>query len=160
MYALVGEFCVSGNISTVPLTRYLCNTIFSRNQNVHKSGNRCTYIHECTATNFIMCSLKNGIWYCMGFIHIILIMKVSVINLKLIVAKFKIHMKFHNQFCYTITLCCHQRHRKGLGFSWWGGYIIILIDRCHTYSLTMVSFWLQTCLYLFLQVKSCPLLLL
>ena len=42
MYALVGEFRVSWNISTVPLTRFLHNAVFSRNQNVRKSGNRCT----------------------------------------------------------------------------------------------------------------------
>ena len=42
MYALVGEFCISWNISTVPLTRFLCNAVFSRNQNARKSGNRWT----------------------------------------------------------------------------------------------------------------------
>ena len=33
--------CVSWNISTVPLTQFLSNAVFSRNQNTHKSGNRC-----------------------------------------------------------------------------------------------------------------------
>ena len=40
MYTLVEEFRYSWVISTVALTRILCNTLFSRNQNMHKSGNR------------------------------------------------------------------------------------------------------------------------
>ena len=41
MYALVGEFRVSWNINTVPLTQFSCNAVFSRNQNARKWGNRC-----------------------------------------------------------------------------------------------------------------------
>ena len=41
MYALVGEFHVSWNISTVPLMQFLHNAVFSRNQNARKWGNRC-----------------------------------------------------------------------------------------------------------------------
>jgi hypothetical protein len=37
----VGEFRVTWNISTVPLTWFSRNTVFSRNQNARKSGNRC-----------------------------------------------------------------------------------------------------------------------
>ena len=40
MYAWVGVFLVSWNISTVPLTWFSHNSVFSRNQNAH--GNWCT----------------------------------------------------------------------------------------------------------------------
>ena len=43
MYTQVGEFRVSWIITTVPLTRFLRNTIFSRNRNARKVGNRCTF---------------------------------------------------------------------------------------------------------------------
>ena len=45
MYAQVGEFRVSWIISTVPLTRFLRNTVFSRNQNAHTAGNRWTFLY-------------------------------------------------------------------------------------------------------------------
>ena len=43
MYTQVGEFRISWIISTVPLTRFLRNAVFSRNQNARNVGNRCTY---------------------------------------------------------------------------------------------------------------------
>ena len=44
MYVLVGEFRVSWNISTVPLTQFSRNMVFSCNQSGCKSGNRCTIV--------------------------------------------------------------------------------------------------------------------
>ena len=40
MYALVGEFSVSWNIRTVPLTQVSHKAFFSRSQNARKLGNR------------------------------------------------------------------------------------------------------------------------
>ena len=40
MYALVGEFSVSWNIRTVPLTKVSHKAFFSRSQNARKLGNR------------------------------------------------------------------------------------------------------------------------
>ena len=36
-----GEFCISSIISTVLLTKFLRNMVFSRNQNAWYTGNRC-----------------------------------------------------------------------------------------------------------------------
>ena len=67
--ALVGEFSISWNISTVSLTQILRNMVFSRNQNVRNAGNRCNLkcalvvcgwvtnlrTHTCRSLCSIMC---------------------------------------------------------------------------------------------------------
>ena len=42
MYVQVGDFCVSRGLTTVPLTRISCNTVFSKSQNARKAGTLCT----------------------------------------------------------------------------------------------------------------------
>ena len=42
VYMQVGDFCVSRGFTTVPLTRILCNTVFSKSQIACKAGTLCT----------------------------------------------------------------------------------------------------------------------
>ena len=69
MKAKVKEFCVSWIISTVPLTQFLCNAVFSRNQNVRNAGNRCISFKCCGGvqmreprpnSSYVIVSIKCG----------------------------------------------------------------------------------------------------
>ena len=44
MYLQEGDFCFSRGPPTVPLTRILCNVVFSKFQNPSNAGTFCTYI--------------------------------------------------------------------------------------------------------------------
>ena len=47
---MLGEFRVSGIISTVPLMQFLCNADFFRNQNAPNVGNSCIYFVHAILT--------------------------------------------------------------------------------------------------------------
>ena len=44
MFVQVGDFCASRGLTTVPLTRILCNTVFSKSQNARVAGTLCSYL--------------------------------------------------------------------------------------------------------------------
>ena len=57
----MGKFLISWNISTVPLTRFLLNAVFSRNQNARKSENRYKYLRKThTGCELIVCARAVG----------------------------------------------------------------------------------------------------
>ena len=87
---LVEEFRVSWNISTIPLTRFCvmqfsCNAVFSRNQNAHKSGNRCipfnTWLSSIWEENKCKCTewhLLHPKWLKLSFwVKIVVILSVA-----------------------------------------------------------------------------------
>ena len=53
MYVQVGDFCVSRGLTTVPLTRISCNTVFSESQNARKAGTHCNQFQSDACTFYV-----------------------------------------------------------------------------------------------------------